>query len=639
MILFPVLLFAALVLILNGHPQFRVNERDDWRYQTGLAFVVTGVIAVAAIEVLSVFSALTQKTVGVTWGALLCVALSVWFFGYRKTQILPSISGFSGLFLGLLSGIFFLVIITSVVALLAPPNTWDSLTYHMSRVAHWVQNRSVGHYPTNILRQLYHAPGAEFMILQAQLLSGGDRFANMIQWSFYIGCVLTSSLLTKQFGFDRWAQLLTAVFASTLPMAILQASSTQNDLAASFWLLAAVVFLLRLQNQFNWTDACGAGAGIGLAFLTKSLSYVYIIPFIAWFAWACVRNRQWGKLSKTAALIAALVIVINLGHWSRNFVLFHHPLGPIKTIDLTNEKFGVRPVLSNIIRGAASHASFPIIGINHELTKWIYAFHRSLGMDANDPKTTYDPNFGKFQIRPLHAHEDSASNPIHFWLIVICGIIALRRRETRKEPKFIFYLASVIAAFLLICIIFKWQVWISRLQLPLFFFWAPVAGSVLSLMKAKSVSGAVAVFLLVSSLYSAFFNFSRSFFKWPFVDNMPPTVFEAGRDMLYMNNGANIVKLSYLLATKHIESKRYKNVGLIVHEDDWEYPYWAILQANRNAIRIEHIEVANISSKIKRKPFRPDVVIASKPTDGQIRRYEAEYGSGEQMGILWVFGR
>ena len=36
------------------------------------------------------------------------------------------------------------------LALLYPPNNYDSMTYHMARVAHWIQNQSIGHYPTSL---------------------------------------------------------------------------------------------------------------------------------------------------------------------------------------------------------------------------------------------------------------------------------------------------------------------------------------------------------------------------------------------------------------------------------------------------------------------------------------------------------
>jgi hypothetical protein len=54
---------------------------------------------------------------------------------------------------------------TLIVALWAPPNNWDSMTYQMARVAEWYDHRSVAFYPTAIDRQLWQPPLAEYLIL------------------------------------------------------------------------------------------------------------------------------------------------------------------------------------------------------------------------------------------------------------------------------------------------------------------------------------------------------------------------------------------------------------------------------------------------------------------------------------------
>lgn len=628
-----------MVPLVGLQPGFHNADR---RVHLLIASVLMGTLAVAMVEMLSLFSALTFPSALVFWSSVLAACVFLWVRNAKHIQIqfLLPLRDLSKTYLALLVGILVVVLLAALVALLSPPNTWDSLTYHMSRIAHWIQNKSVRHYPTNILRQLYHAPGTEFVILQAQILSGSDRFANLTQWFYYVGCITGASLIAKQVGADSWGQLLAAVVTATLPMAILQASSTQSDLAVSFWLITSVVFLLRLKVQFGWMDACVAGAGIGLAFLTKALAYVYIVPFVIWYAWECLRRQKFLKEAvKAAVAVIILAGLINLGHLTRNYALFHHPLGPLGTINLTNEEMGFKTLLSNVIRGAASHTCFPVVMLNHEITKWVYIVHNQLGMDANNPKTTYAPDFGKFQVRPIHAHEDSAGNPIHFWLIVSCGIACLVNSRIRKNRAVFFYSLATISAYLLLCFIFKWQAWISRLQLPLFIFWAPVIGYVLSLIKLRSVTLTIAGILLVSSLYWSLFNFSRSLLKWPFRDDLPPTIFESSRELLYLNNGANIVKMSYFLVAKYILSRGYRNIGLAIGEDNWEYSYWASLEANKLKIRIEHIEVSNVSGKIKQAPFRPDAIIAYRPSEEQTDRFEREVGPSRELGILTVFGK
>nr|HMQ53428.1 4-amino-4-deoxy-L-arabinose transferase [Anaerolineae bacterium] len=147
--------------------------------------------------------------------------------------------------LGLIAGlVLLLVTVSGGLALFSAPNNWDSMTYHLSRVMHWHQNQTVAHYSTHELRQLYQNPWAEFAILHFQLLAGTDRWANLVQWLAYVGSLVGVSFIAGQFGAQATGRYLTALIAATVPMAVLQAVTTQNDLVLSFWLVCLVSFIL-----------------------------------------------------------------------------------------------------------------------------------------------------------------------------------------------------------------------------------------------------------------------------------------------------------------------------------------------------------------------------------------------------------
>ena len=104
--------------------------------------------------------------------------------------------------------IIFVSLTTLITALVSPPNTWDSMTYHMSRVEYWVQNKTVNFYNTNNPRQNIFSPLSEFMILHLQILSKSDIYANLISWMSLIVSMITVSLICKEFGLDRKLQIL-----------------------------------------------------------------------------------------------------------------------------------------------------------------------------------------------------------------------------------------------------------------------------------------------------------------------------------------------------------------------------------------------------------------------------------------------
>src|SRR5262249_45093835 len=153
--------------------------------------------------------------------------------------------------------------------------------------------------------QLYHPPWAEFAITHLQILSDSDRFANGIQWLSMVGSVVGVSLIAKLLGGDRKAQVFASVFAATIPMGILQASSTQNDFVVAFWLVCFVAYTLRIvtnrsdqesQTVVAWEPVLGAGASLGLALMTKGTAYIYSAPFVVWLTVIMAKRGPWGAL-------------------------------------------------------------------------------------------------------------------------------------------------------------------------------------------------------------------------------------------------------------------------------------------------------------------------------------------------------
>ncbi len=115
------------------------------------------------------------------------------------------------------------------------------MTYHLPRVMHWLQSESVAHYYTPITRQLYQPPFAEYAIAHIISLTRTDRFAFLVQWLALFGSAVGVSVIARQLGCGPLGQALAATIFVTAPMAILQGSSTQNDLVVTFWIVVVVV--------------------------------------------------------------------------------------------------------------------------------------------------------------------------------------------------------------------------------------------------------------------------------------------------------------------------------------------------------------------------------------------------------------
>lgn len=201
------------------------------------ALTIWGVLLTALTELLSLFHALTFPALLIAW---LLVLLALGYTAYRQDMInvyramLAKIRLRSGVNWLVIAGLALVIGIVGLVALVAPPNTWDSMAYHMPRVFFWEQWHTLAPFPTHTIRQQYQPPFAEFIMLHLDIFTGGDALANIGQWCALIFSCIGVSAITKQLGGNIRAQTLAAVLCATLPIGIMQATGSKNDFITAF---------------------------------------------------------------------------------------------------------------------------------------------------------------------------------------------------------------------------------------------------------------------------------------------------------------------------------------------------------------------------------------------------------------------
>ncbi len=618
----PLLSLVLLSMILE-------QRSDCWRKAILSASVVVGIFIVATTELLSLFYWFNFGTVLVAW-SLFTLSLCIVIICQKDSQeivgnfikavyLLPKqLTWFLAL---LLLAIISIAIIVGIIAIVAPPNTWDSMTYHMSRVVHWIQNASVAHYPTYNLPQLFHPPFAEFGITHLQILSNSDRYANLVQWFSAIGSAIGVSLIAKELNANQRGQIFAAVFAATIPMGILQASSTQNDYMVTFWLVCLVYYILlsfKTKNKVYvfWL----VGASLGLGILTKSSAYLYGFPFMVWFSLAYFKRHGWRwHALQTIGLTTASAIALNLGHYWRNFDLFNSFLGTPKNFAVAYkiEVISLPTFLSNVVRNLGLHLDIvrtlklekfitPITGIANKL---ILIFHDLIGVDMFDSRTTANSYSG---IPGISFDENVAGNPLHFFVILAVISYFLVKKQLRSDRQLLIYQLVTITCFLMLCLMLKIQIYQSRHHLAIFVLFAPVVGIILARIPLQKIANAIAILLIIASL------------PWVLQNKFRPIVAEANifhlsRIEQYFINRPHLQE-PYVQATDTILATECQNIGLSlgdgtsVGNEYWEYPLWVLLKNRQPQIHLENVNAQNISlSKAEKYPhskFIPCAIIA-----------------------------
>ena len=494
--------------------------------------------------------------------------------------------------------------VTAYLGWVAPPNTVDAWTYHLARVVHWAQNHSVAPYPTHILRQIYQMPWAEETILWLRLLSGGDHWAAFVQWWALLSLFVVFPDFVRRL--IPHANIVLARWSiAAIPMAILQASSTQNDLVVTFWVIGFVYALLLYRESGKSVWLVASALALGLALRTKGTAYLWLLPFGVWWLFLMLRNKAWRWVPIAAVLTGMLVA----GPWYRNFIVFGHPLGSHNTRQFyIVDEFTVRGWLSNSIRQLASHATAGYPYIPHTAlslatpvekgTLWVH--QNLLHLDVSSPALTEAGHAFRVPNRKIPSEDEAGAFSVIALLLLATPLAWWKGNQVIRQYLVVFWASwSIFVGFI------KWQPWITRLHLPWVTLGLPVVLWLLqkTVRQRKAAIGLVLLAVLTLVPRPLFQNVQRPLQGADSVTKISP---EAVLFLPVRN-----LKKPYLQAIDTLNAIDCTQIGLFFTENSPEHLFWYLLAPEKPNLHMEHILVMNPTARFATtKPnFAPCAVL------------------------------
>lgn len=499
--------------------------------------------------------------------------------------------------------LFLILIPLLFVALYYPPNNWDSMTYHMPRVMHWIQNRSVDFYSTHNDRQLYSGPLAEYVILHWFLVFKSDIASNLVQYISLLITAVAAFLITKNLSKSSNTNILSFVLILTTPAAIMQSTSTQNDLVVASLLLSTILFGLNKSWVFF-------GISLGLGMLTKNTFAFFVFPFCIYFGILWLREKGI-KMILWYFYFLLVIVLINFPLWSRNQSYFGFPFGSKYVSGLVlNTDHSFSGAASIIVRNIAMQLGLPKARLNKFIDRAVIDFHSLIGKDIKDIKTTHYSMIYKTEFA---IHEDLSGNFLLTLLILFSLVIFLF-----TDRNLWFYALPIIVGFLSFSAVFKWQPWGTRLLLPWFLVAVPfVAVTIEKLLVKWRYSYQILIFALI-------------FCALPFVAGSGKyfgrlvTSTDSNRQILPLPEfGNNDRTMRYFYAeqktyselvaiSEEVKKRGYQKVLLDLKYDSWEYPWWVFLNNHGIAIDIYDSKIKDDSPIISDKVDCKSTVASQK---------------------------
>ena len=503
--------------------------------------------------------------------------------------------------------------LTAVVALASAPNSYDGFTYHLTRVETWIQQGSLRPFPTHDTRQLFMPPWSEYAMLQLRLLSGGDHFANLVQWLGFAGTIGGAALLARSLGGGRLAAVTAAALVATLPQAVAQASGTQTDVIAACWAVLTCAFGYRLLSaEGRARDAALAALALGLAAATKQTAALFggmaLLPAMGLLAW----GGKWRHTAAWAAGIGLAVAALAGPQLERNREVFGEVRGDpgwLGTVVMQSK--APNQVFGNALRNLAVHFGTPVPAVNDAVKNAAAGLSRLVGADPNDRRTTWHPPFLTYG---WTTHEEAAGNPLHLLLIAGCllGLAWWRPGAARG-----LFLAALLGGFVWFCATLKWQNYSSRLHTPLFALALAWAGVVMERVPSWGRRGLIWL-LAVAALPTALFNYTRPLLTLPGGAITPrPSILRMPRTLQYFFYMPPLAE-SYRDVALRIARSGCNDVGVRAWPDAWEYPVWALARDAGSDARFRSVDVQNVSARFARPGPAPCLLLELGPGAGKL---------------------
>jgi 4-amino-4-deoxy-L-arabinose transferase-like glycosyltransferase len=563
------------------------------RLAAARAAVLAGAFGVASVELLSALGWLTGAGVLVAWAVALGAAAAAARWRQRRDGALPSIAlrervrSWRGDERAIAAAVLVLVGAELVLALASPPNTYDSQTYHLPRIEHWAWQGSVGFYPTGIHRQITYPPGAEFLLLHLRLLTGVDTLYNLLQWGSGVLCLVLVTRLAAQLGVPRRGQLLSALVVASVPMVVLQSSSTQTDLVAAAWVTCVTTLVLDGVGRTplrrpDVPTALLIGGATGLIVISKPTGGLLAGPLLVWWTLAQLRRgwprrRAVGLLAGAVGLVAVAALALSGPQFVRMYETFGSPLGPgYVRGTLSMQRHDPGSIVVNALRIAHTALEVPAPPVNRWTADRVTGFAHLLGRDPGDPRTTF---YGQaFPDESWYPHEDKAALPLHALLLLIgAGAATTRGARAGGDRRLLVYVGALTVALLAYAVIFKWQPWGNRLLLFTVVAAGPLSGAWLhgvfsrGRAWARRVSVAAVVLAVVAGILSVAYGYPRR------LVGADSALTRSELDARFAVRPGWLA--GYERAAAAVNATGARRVGLVLTNDAWEYPWHYLLTA------------------------------------------------------------
>ncbi|MBP9699683.1 hypothetical protein KBD71_00195 [Candidatus Woesebacteria bacterium] len=512
------------------------------------------------------------------------------------------------------------------------PTTTDAHNYHIPRAIYWLQNHSVFQSVIHTSHD-FMGPLPSILLSLMYSLTNSDLLLFVPQWLAYVAIFFLIGRLAKLLEYSSRQIQSAQLISLSIPIATLQASSVQSDLLVAVWVLVSVIFAVRYLKEQSKIHLLLCTLSVFLGFLTKATMVIYAVIPIGLLSWQFLSHREDRVNMLKVGMIGCFIgTLLCLPHLLQNNVLFHSYLGTSYTVDGKSIPFTVNSLsiagsIENVYRNIFMH--IPFLSFSPILDSLVDGL-KPVGISIDLSETSW------FNSEFFHAslpipQEDIAPAPLHMLIIGVALVTVIRRNKKILNNQTLLF-ASSICAFIVFCIVLRWQPYHIRQQMSIIFLLIVSGIGVINLSNRAlnvlcTLSVAIGLVVIVSNVSRPIISYQPLLSK---VAVVIPEGFSPPESVLRGRNVANYFlsrpywQPAYIEMTSYLHEKNINKVGFTGREG-YVYPF--IKVASKQNIVV--VPAADPTSKVK--------VVAGLIEDQQLEKAQYCSQTADANKVICVY--
>lgn len=502
-----------------------------------------------------------------------------------------------------------MIMIAVYFAIITVPYNWDSMTYHLPRIAHWTQNANVFAYATHNDRQIGSTTLASYVCLMVYILSNKkDILLNLVQCMAYATNAVMVYSIARKCNVNIKLSTLASVLYLAMPIAFAEATTTQNDNFSTMWLLFFIYLILdyndiknpMVYDKYNRIKIGVMAGCMAMGYLSKPSVCFAMLIFLIWtLVCAIQRKDDFVIIVKLLGIGFIVSVVLILPQVIQNIVVFGQVspanVGARQLVGTLAPNYLFIGFLKNFTYNLAN--SF-MPAIKEGLSVFLYFMADCLQVNLDDPSIAEDGGAYGFSSYPYGC--DTALNSLVLVGAIIGIIWCLIRLKKQQDMQKKFCISAMLS-YIVFCVFLRWQPFISRYMIGYFALFCPLIAiqiqdfiSIVKNSMSKKVISFCFFFICLVSYVGVIKNVMEIDTKdWP-----KSYFYHVG---YYYNEYEEMCDI--------IMDKNYKEIGLITGANSYEYPLWGILNRKYKDFTIKHINVEGELQKFEDLHYTPECIM------------------------------